>query len=110
MRVYARLVVLLLTAGALGASNSSESSFQLAPAPVPYPYFEPGATDGKSTQTGSNSSYLQLSVGYVFSNRPKTAEKPADVQPGETAAEETNQPEPAAQKPAAKKAPTPKAR
>ncbi|MFZ5629274.1 MAG: hypothetical protein ACOY5B_09125 [Spirochaetota bacterium] len=55
MRVYARLVLLLLTAGALGASNSSESSFQLAPAPIPYPYFEPGATDGKI-----DFSYLRL--------------------------------------------------
>ncbi|HNL09753.1 MAG TPA: hypothetical protein PKM44_04530 [Turneriella sp.] len=68
------------------------------------------AQSGKSTQTGSNSSYLQLSVGYVFSSRDQAAEKAADAKPDEEATEETAKREPAEKKPAAKKAPAPKTR
>lgn len=34
------------------------------------------AQQGKSRQQGGNSSYLQLSVGYTFSNRNKKEDKP----------------------------------
>jgi len=68
------------------------------------------AQSGKSTQTGSNSSYLQLSVGHVFSSRDQAAETPADAKSDEEATDETEKAEPSAKKPAAKKAPTDKAR
>lgn len=56
MRQYAKvLLVLMLVWDLYAESNSQESSFQLAPAPIPYPYFEPGVIDAKV-----DFSYLRL--------------------------------------------------
>lgn len=39
------------------ASDTTDTSFQLSPAPIPYPYFKPGATDGKI-----DLSYIQMKI------------------------------------------------
>ena len=39
------------------ASETTDTSFQLSPAPIPYPYFKPGATDGKI-----DLSYIQMKI------------------------------------------------
>ena len=65
MRIYVwRLALFVLVASPLwpAGSSTSESSFQLSPAPIPYPYFDPGTTDGKI-----DISYVNLSLsGYTF--------------------------------------------
>lgn len=56
MRQYAKVVLsLMLILDLYADSNNQESSFQLAPAPIPYPYFEPGVVDAKV-----DFSYLRL--------------------------------------------------
>lgn len=62
MRPVRKILLLLLLAGSLKAATDSESSFQLAPAPIPYPYFDPGTTDGKI-----DFSYVNLTISdYSF--------------------------------------------
>lgn len=42
---------------AAATSDTTDTSFQLSPAPIPYPYFKPGATDGKI-----DLSYIQMKI------------------------------------------------
>lgn len=42
---------------AAATSDTTDSSFQLSPAPIPYPYFKPGATDGKI-----DLSYIKMTI------------------------------------------------
>jgi hypothetical protein len=66
MRIPVRLIIpAIISCSALWAANSSssESNFQLSPAPIAYPYFDPGTTDGKV-----DVSYVNLTLSdYTFS-------------------------------------------
>lgn len=51
------MVVLSFAPLAAATSDTTDTSFQLSPAPIPYPYFKPGATDGKI-----DLSYIQMKI------------------------------------------------
>lgn len=59
LKAYLFFALCLFSLVPIGAatSNSSDTSFQLSPAPIPYPNFKPGAIDGKI-----DLSYIQMTI------------------------------------------------
>lgn len=59
LKAYLFFALSLFSLVPIGAatSNSSDTSFQLSPAPIPYPNFKPGAIDGKI-----DLSYIQMTI------------------------------------------------
>lgn len=45
--LFAAVAILWFPLALQAASGSSQNNFQLSPAPIPYPYFEPGTLEGK---------------------------------------------------------------
>lgn len=56
-RIFLSILATSITWSLFAEDTQQESSFQLAPAPIPYPYFDPGTVDGKI-----DFSYLKLTM------------------------------------------------
>ena len=59
LKVFSIVTITIFSFAPLAAatSDTTDTSFQLSPAPIPYPYFKPGATDGKI-----DLSYIQMKI------------------------------------------------